>query len=98
MTAYLLCYLRMGSPLVLRMGANNNKEVNRLKKADNPVVIRITGNNNKVIVGESKSHLSAAITIALGIVIAATVLAVSLCCPEMLADFVRLVISTALRS
>lgn len=68
-----------------------------MKKTDNPVII-INGDNNKVIFGESKSHLPAAIAIALGAVVGAVVLAVSHCCPELLADFVRWIISIAINS
>ena len=66
-----------------------------MKKADNPVII-INGDNNKVNYGESKSHLPAAIAIALGVVAGAAVLAVSHCCPELLTDFVRWIISLAI--
>lgn len=79
----------------LKMRANNNKEVNSVKKADNSVII-INGDNNKVTFGESKSHLPAAIAIALGIFAGAAVLAVSRCCPELLADFVRWIIGKAI--
>ena len=63
-----------------------------MKKADNRVII-INGDNNKLNLGESKSRLPAAIVIALGVFAGAAVLAVSLCCPELLADFVRWIIS-----
>ena len=66
-----------------------------MKKADNRVVI-INGDNNKVNLGESKSHLPAAIAIALGVFAGAAVLAVSHCCPELLADFVRWMIGMAI--
>ena len=59
-----------------------------MKKADKPVII-INGDNNKISLGEKGSHLSAAIAIALGVVVGAAILAVSHCCPELLADFVR---------
>lgn len=65
-----------------------------MKKADNPVIIMI-GDNNKLNLGESKSRLPAAIVIALGVFAGAAVLAVSHCCPELLADFVRFIISAA---
>ena len=68
-----------------------------MKKTDNHVVI-INGDNNKVTFGESKSHLPAAIAIALGVFAGAAVLAVSLCCPELLADFVRWMIGMAIGS
>ncbi|MBQ7254640.1 MAG: hypothetical protein IJS31_00095 [Oscillospiraceae bacterium] len=79
------------------MRANNNKGGEFVKKADNPVII-INGDNNKVTLGESKSHLPAAIAIALGVFAGAAVLAVSHCCPELLADFVRWIISVAINS
>ncbi len=67
-----------------------------MKKADNPVVT-VSGDNNKVEVNVTKtsSNTPAAITISLGVVVGAAVLAVSLCCPELLADFVRWIISVA---
>ena len=70
-----------------------------MKKADNPVVI-INGDNNdvevKVNVTNTSSNTPAAIAIALGVIAGAAVLAVSQCCPELLADFVRWLISTAI--
>lgn len=66
-----------------------------MRKTDNHVVI-INGDNNKVTIGESKSHLPAAIAIALGVFAGAAVLAVSLYCPELLADFVRWMIGMAI--
>lgn len=81
------------------MGANNNKGGEFVKKADNPVVI-VKGDNNdvevKVTVTETSSNTPAAIAIALGVFAGAAVLAVSLCCPELLADFVRWLISAAI--
>lgn len=68
-----------------------------MKKADNRVII-INGDNNKLNLGESKSRLPAAIVIALGVFAGAAVLAVSLCCPELLADFVRFILSVAVGS
>ena len=80
------------------MRANNNKGGEFVKKADNPVVI-INGDNNdvevNVTVTETSSNTPAAIVIALGVFTGAAVLAVSLCCPELLADFVRWIISVA---
>ncbi len=64
-----------------------------MKKANRPVII-VYGDNNKVYINESKSHFPAAVLIALSVVVAA-VLAVSSCCPEMLADFVRWILSIA---
>ena len=70
-----------------------------MKKADNPVVI-VKGDNNevevKVNVTNTSSNTPAVIAIALGVFAGAAVLAVSLCCPELLADFVRWLISTAI--
>lgn len=81
------------------MGANNNKGGEFVKKADNPVVI-VKGDNNevevKVNVTNTSSNTPAAIAIALGVIAGAAVLAVSQCCPELLADFVRWLISTAI--
>lgn len=81
------------------MGANNNKGGEFVKRADNPVVI-VKGDNNevevKVNVTNTSSNTPAAIAIALGVFAGAAVLAVSLCCPELLADFVRWLISTAI--
>ena len=68
-----------------------------MKKADRPVII-VYGDNNKVNVNESKSHFSVAVVIALSVVVAVAVLAVSYCCPEMLADFVRWIVSVAVGS
>ncbi len=68
-----------------------------MRKADKHVII-INGDNNKLTLGESKSYLPAAIVIALGVFAGAAVLAVSFCCPELLADFVRLIISVAVGS
>ena len=80
------------------MGANNNKGGEFVKKADNPVVI-VKGDNNevevKVNVTNTSSNTPAAIAIALGVIAGAAVLAVSQCCPELLADFVRWIISVA---
>ena len=72
-----------------------------MKKADNPVVI-VNGNNNevevKVIVTETPSKTPAAVMIAIAVIVVATVLAESLCCPELLADFVRWIVSVAVGS
>ena len=70
-----------------------------MKKSDNPVVI-INGNDNsvevKVNVTETPSRTPAAIVIALSVIIVVAILAVSQCCPELLADFVRWIISIAI--
>ena len=66
-----------------------------MKKADKPsVVINIYGDNNKVSYGGKRSHLP---VIAI-IVVAMAVLAISLCCPDLLADFVRWIIGKAINS
>ena len=69
-----------------------------MKKADIPVV-NINGDNNNVEVNVTMTNSStstpAAIVIALGVLAGAAVLAVSQCCPELLADFVRWIISIA---
>lgn len=68
-----------------------------MKKADKPVII-INGDNNKIVIGENKSHLSNVVVLSLIVFATATVLAVSHCCPELLADFVRSIISIVLGS
>ena len=95
-----LCYLRTGSPLIY-LGANNNKEVNSVKKADKPniVIINTNGDNNKVSLNETRSHSSAvAIGVIIVALIAVAVLAVSCCCPELLPDFVRWIIGKVVNS
>ena len=70
-----------------------------MKKTDNPVV-HIYGNNNKVDVKvnvtETSSKMPVAVTIAIALIVAASILAISLCCPELLADFVRWIVSIAI--
>lgn len=66
-----------------------------MKKTDKPEVVIIKGDKNKVSFGEGKSFLSLAIVV---LAIAMVVLAISLCCPELLADFVRWMISIAINS
>ena len=79
------------------LGANNNKEVNSVKKTDKPsVVINIYGDNNKVSTNETRSHVPAAVIII--VLIAVAVLAVSFCCPELLSDFVRWIIGKVVNS
>ena len=78
------------------MGANNNKEVNfTVKNADKTTVVIIGGDNNKVSFGGGRSLLPLAIVV---LSIAMVILAISLCCPELLADFVRWMIGTAFNS
>lgn len=68
-----------------------------MKRADiPPVVVIINGDNNKVTLGGSRSHLPA-IVIVLAL-IAFVVLIVSLCCPDLLPDFVRWIIGKAINS
>lgn len=67
-----------------------------MKKADNPVVIVNGDNNNvevKVTVTEAPSNPPAAVVIARYAFAAVAVLAVSHCCPDLLADIVRWIIS-----
>lgn len=70
-----------------------------MKKADNPVVI-INGNDNSVEVTvnvtETPSKTPAAIVISASVIILVAILAVSQCCPELLADCVRWIISIAI--
>ena len=72
-----------------------------MKRTDNPVVI-INGDNNdvdvKVFVTETPSKIPVAVVIAIAAVVVASVLAVSHCCPELLAVFVRWIISIAIGS
>ena len=81
------------------LGANNNKEVNSVKKADKPCVVihvHVHGDNNKVSLNENRSHIPAAV---IGITLtAAAVLAVSYCCPELLPDVVRWIIGKVVNS
>lgn len=68
-----------------------------MKNAGKPsVVINVNGNNNKVTVYREKSQIPAIVVSTLFITI--TVLAVSLCCPELLAETVRWIIGLALNS
>lgn len=70
-----------------------------MKRANRPGVnidLKIEGDNNKVNVSFGEKHsYRTAIIIALGIIGGAIVLAVSLRHPELLADFVRSIISLA---
>ncbi len=72
-----------------------------MRKTDKPSVVTINiinihGDDNKVSVNETRSHTPVAIIIVLMVV--ATVLAVSLCCPELLPDFVRWIIGKVVNS
>ena len=60
-----------------------------MKKADKPDVIIINGSNNRVSCGEKRSLSRAIVILAIAIDVAVAVLAVSHCCPDLLADFVR---------
>ncbi len=83
------------------MGANNNKEVNPVKKADElSVVINfIYGDNNKVFTNETSSFIPAAVISVISIVlITVAVLVVSYCCPELLPDFARWIIGKVVNS
>lgn len=75
------------------LGANNNKEVNSVKKADKPCVVihvHVHGDNNKVSLNENRSHVPAvAIKVIIAALVAVAVLAVFFCCPDQLPDFVR---------
>lgn len=66
-----------------------------MKKADLPKVVIINGDNNKVSFGGGKTFFLLAIAT---LAIAMVVLAISLCCPELLADFVRCMIGIAIDS
>ena len=94
---YLLVVGGWEVPSILR--ANNNKEVNSVKKADKPSIvinINVYGDNNKVSTNETRSHVPAAVIII--VLIAVAVLAVSFCCPELLPDFVRWIIGKVVNS
>lgn len=67
-----------------------------MKKADKPSIIIITGDNNKVSLDGMRSHRSAVVIAAIIVAVAVAVLAVSHCCPELLAEFVRWIIGTAI--
>lgn len=67
-----------------------------MKKADKPNVV-IIGDDNEVSIGGTNLLPIAIAVFALG-ALAIAVLAISLCCPELLADFVRWIIGTAISS
>ena len=69
-----------------------------MKKADKPSYIIIIGDKNKVSLGEMRSHRSAIVIAAFLVAVAVTVLAISYCCPELLAEFVRWIIGIAINS
>ena len=66
-----------------------------MKKADNQVIV-IFGNNNKVSIGGGCPHFSLIAFIALVIIAVVVVLTIWLCCPDLLADFVRWLISNVI--
>ncbi len=69
-----------------------------MKKADKPSIVIITGDNNKVSFGGTSSHRSVIVVFAVLALIAIAVLAISHCCPDLLADFVRWIIGIAVNS
>ena len=72
------------------------KEVKIMKNAGKTVIIIINGDNNTVNFGEPKSRRPVVLAIIAGVVIVASALIVSRCCPELLAAFVRWIISTVI--
>lgn len=72
-----------------------------MKRADKNIVINVNnvGIDNKVEVNvnvnKSPIKTPAAVVIALSVIARAAILAVSLCCPEMLVDVVRFIIDIA---
>ena len=72
-----------------------------MKRADKNIVINVNnvGIDNKVEVNvnvnKSPIKTPAAAVIALSVIAEAAILAVSLCCPEMLVDVVRFIIDIA---
>lgn len=72
-----------------------------MKRADKNIVINVNtiGIDNKVEVNvnvnKSPIKTPAAVVIALSVIVGAAILAVSLCCPEMLVDVVRFIIDIA---
>lgn len=72
-----------------------------MKRADKNIVINVNtiGIDNKVEVSvnvnKSPIKTPAAVVIALSVISGAAILAVSLCCPEMLVDVVRFIIDIA---
>ena len=71
------------------------KEVKIMKKAGKTVII-IKGDNNTVNIGETKSRRPVLLTVIIFVTMIVSVLMVSLCCPELLAAFVRWIISTVI--
>lgn len=71
------------------------KEVKIMKNAGKTVII-INGDNNTVNIGETKSRRPVVLAIIICLVVVASALIVSHCCPELLAAFVRWIISTVI--
>lgn len=69
-----------------------------MKKTDIPDIIIVNGNNNKFSFGEKAALPCAIVILAIAIVVAVAVLAMSLCCPDLLADVVRWIFSKAINS
>lgn len=65
-----------------------------MRHADKPDVVIIYGSNNKVSFGEKPSFLPTIVFIT----VVAAILAISLCCPDLLDDFVRWIIGKAINS
>ena len=66
-----------------------------MKNAGKTVII-INGDNNTVNIGEPKSRRPVVLAIIICVVIVASALIVSRYCPELLATFVRWIISTVI--
>lgn len=60
-----------------------------MNKADKPDIIIVYGDNNKVSFGGRPKFSVAIVTI---IIVAIAVLAISQCCPELLAEFLKWII------
>lgn len=58
-----------------------------MRKANKPDVVIISGDNNKVTFGGGKHLFSVAVAII--ILVAIAVLAISQCCPELLAETIK---------
>jgi hypothetical protein len=86
--------LRIGKSPLLR-GPIMTKEVKIMKNAGKTVII-VNGDNNTVNIGEPKSRRPVVLTIIICVVIVASALIVSLCCPELLDEFVRWIIRIAI--
>ncbi len=69
-----------------------------MKKTDIPDIVIIYGDKNKVSFGEKNALPRAIVILAIAIVVAVAVLAISLCCPDLLADIVRWIICEAISS